>query len=1427
MKRKILSLILVFAMTVSLFTVGTGAVEPTYGDTAGHWAESSIERWSAYGIIQGSNGQFDPNGQLTCAQLATILAKLLKLPAAKDAGFTDNTADAWYYDAINRCAAAGILNGNGDGTVTPEAPITRERAMVMLARALGIEPIRKPDLTKYTDAAQVSAYAQGYVAALIEAGIVGGVTADELAPQDNINRASTVTILDRAIGTYADKAGATVKADGKGLVLVVAENVKITGAPEGTKIVVADGATGLTVNGKSVSDDQTYIVPKTTTGSGSSSSGGHSHTHSYDPTTHKCSCGEVDPAYAVASVSGKNYLTLSEAITAAQSGNKPVTLAASKTTTETIQEILDGQHGSIDGLTIELPSGTYGALELGRATKYPGSGTTYHIGGFDKAAMSFDDFYARKNDGTYSASSYYIRSMSNVTLKAADGASVKIAGVNASSGHKYANENTPPVYDYVLGKQTMNGSSHYLANVLENITFDGLNFTAKSDINTLIPESTINGFTFKNCTFNINNTADGNQAIRYYNENNNGKVSNLVVDNCKFNNCFQGVYTHHVKNVIVTNSEFDTTGHNAIAIQDHSGACNHGKVIITGNTFKNIGDRIIRFNTVGADTQITITHNTVIGKLIKKEVIKAESLAAGVTCNIHSNSWGDGATFGDGFTEETGEPCAEINGVKYISLAKALAAAKSGDTVKLVQDITPTERIEVTGDKNITIDLAEKKITSTADAAIVNNGTGKLTITGNGTVDTSSSTNGENIAIWARTGSIDIENGTFINKSNKEATVYAGTSADTSTPVITIKGGTFENKATGPYEYKNSLKPLTLNVENSKPVTSIVITGGTFYGNDPKNGDDNKGGTFLAPGYTVDNKDGAYTVRPMTWNEYPVDASVTPEGFSFTDSHSSAQNPSTVTRTVRIGSKDALLYYAYRFDRAAAYNSCRNHDETHDGSYCIWYQNSYVNSGINFITVVELECDIDFESETLLRGMEIYGTTFKGNGHTIKNAKVNGTAENDGNAGLFFLGAGGNAYYASIENLKIDNVRVEASTTYNENAQAGIVVSHGTTSIKNVTVTNSSAIGGKYTGAIAGFIDGGSITGCTVQDCTVSGQYKIGGVVGQIGAGAGNVTNNTLTGVSLESANVLAGKTAVIGKFVGDWNATTGECSGNTFSGTTDATGDIGKIESGCTVNGVTYVTVTPSTIPSPFQSNTTYLFTAGNYGEQHFVITDKENVTLIGQPGAEFDSLQISSIDYVNSEHNQVVDLGNSTLTVKGFNVSKTLMIVVSDKNVVVTDNIAAQITVKTNVSCTGIAVNANKLTGGENAANKYGVYIVPNITNYDLTITGNTFENIVKHAIGVQGCGDGQAVTAANSITVEGNQFNSYGTDKDSRAAFKIWDDTKLAPDSTSELNDAAKALAASVQKKNTFATTLDSSCILADFYGKTVPFSPTSPK
>lgn len=127
--------------------------------------------------------------------------------------------------------------------------------MVMLGRALGIEPIENPDLTKYADAAQVASYARGMLAALIEAGVVGGVTADQLAPQNNITRAATVTILDRSIGTYADKAGETVNADGKGIVLVVADDVTVTGSVD--KLLVPTNDIEVTVKGSENIDDIT------------------------------------------------------------------------------------------------------------------------------------------------------------------------------------------------------------------------------------------------------------------------------------------------------------------------------------------------------------------------------------------------------------------------------------------------------------------------------------------------------------------------------------------------------------------------------------------------------------------------------------------------------------------------------------------------------------------------------------------------------------------------------------------------------------------------------------------------------------------------------------------------------------------------------------------------------------------------------------------------------------------------------------------------------------------------------------------------------------------------------------------------------------------------------------------------------------------
>lgn len=261
MKRKILAALLTLVMVFSLLPVSAWAEETTYSDVAGHWAQSAILRWSDYGVLQGSEGKFSPDGTLTRGQMAVILSRLLNLPAAPSAGFTDVAPDAWYADGINRCAAAGILQGS-EGKAMPEDPITREQAMVMLCRALGIAAEDVGVLAAFSDVSLASDYARPYAAALVKAGVVKGDANGLLNPLSKITRAEIVTMIDRLVGHYAKDAGAFVDASDGALVIVVAEDVKVINAPAGTKVIVTEKATGLTVNGTAVSADQTYIVPE-------------------------------------------------------------------------------------------------------------------------------------------------------------------------------------------------------------------------------------------------------------------------------------------------------------------------------------------------------------------------------------------------------------------------------------------------------------------------------------------------------------------------------------------------------------------------------------------------------------------------------------------------------------------------------------------------------------------------------------------------------------------------------------------------------------------------------------------------------------------------------------------------------------------------------------------------------------------------------------------------------------------------------------------------------------------------------------------------------------------------------------------------------------------------------------------------------------
>ena len=246
---------------------------------------------------------------------------------------------------------------------------------------------------------------------------------------------------------------------------------------------------------------------------------------------------------------------------------------------------------------------------------------------------------------------------------------------------------------------------------------------------------------------------------------------------------------------------------------------------------------------------------------------------------------------------------------RYAAATEAFSALKGGDTLKLLADIgTAAEPLPygiVVTDGDVNVNLNAKTLIIGYDAAaaaaagvpgyaagvgIVNGGSGTVTVSGNGTVDVSNYTGTDGIAVWARTGSITVQSGTFINKSNEEATVYVGTN-DNSAPVLTIAGGTYKNIAEGNYKYDESRTPLTFNIYNGKTADALKISAGSFYGNnDPYLGDDQVKGSILA----TEKRTGV----KKTTDGYKVAAG---QGIQLLDSNGGAKNFYTGASTSSTG----------------------------------------------------------------------------------------------------------------------------------------------------------------------------------------------------------------------------------------------------------------------------------------------------------------------------------------------------------------------------------------------------------------------------------------------------------------------------------------------------------------------------------------------
>ena len=247
--KRILAMILAVASCLSL-AVGASAANATtrkatdfrdYDCTA--WYAEAVSAAVDNGLLYGKSSTIiDPNGDMTRAEMAAIINRSFGCYVKADISkYTDVAKSKWYYDDVAMAVQMGTYNGRSNSTMAPDAPISRQEAMTVVARALELDydAYAKTDLSAFSDHSEISGWALPYVRAMIGADYIHG-RGKVLAPLDNITRAEFAQIFANIIGSYITVKGSYDK-DIKGSALIRTDDVTLQNMTVDGDLIIGNG----------------------------------------------------------------------------------------------------------------------------------------------------------------------------------------------------------------------------------------------------------------------------------------------------------------------------------------------------------------------------------------------------------------------------------------------------------------------------------------------------------------------------------------------------------------------------------------------------------------------------------------------------------------------------------------------------------------------------------------------------------------------------------------------------------------------------------------------------------------------------------------------------------------------------------------------------------------------------------------------------------------------------------------------------------------------------------------------------------------------------------------------------------------------------------------------------------------------------------
>ena len=201
--------------TSSLPSVGSVQVSPlpqssakdnTFSDvSASHWSYSAVETLSAKGIINGNgDGTYSPDRSVTREEFVKmVLTALNQKLYGYEPIFIDVTEDMWHSSYVITAHKLGIIKGKDSGSFGVGESISRQDAVVILFRCLDALSANCTPVRQpefFDDDAMISPYARDAVYHLYECNVINGINSSSFAPLDSLSRAQAAKLLYEIIG---------------------------------------------------------------------------------------------------------------------------------------------------------------------------------------------------------------------------------------------------------------------------------------------------------------------------------------------------------------------------------------------------------------------------------------------------------------------------------------------------------------------------------------------------------------------------------------------------------------------------------------------------------------------------------------------------------------------------------------------------------------------------------------------------------------------------------------------------------------------------------------------------------------------------------------------------------------------------------------------------------------------------------------------------------------------------------------------------------------------------------------------------------------------------------------------------------------------------------------------------------------------------